>query len=220
MSKFGISLKIITPTAEIQKRVNKAIAEELTKRLGKVSELVAKDFPRIKSIFVKTDTYNSLTQGPLDAHFGFPKGTALSRLDAIIDTLVSSVIVTPIKVISRAGKLTGGLRIQAFRADFADIFSLAEAKVITEKDQELPWLEWLLTRGDEVIIFDYKIDFGPFGRSGAAIMVKDSASIWRVPPGVSGTIRKNWITKAVDDAIKFIEKFLSNSIEKNIDKVF
>lgn len=230
MSKIGVSIRIVTPLNEIERMANKAIRDELNKGLGKVAQLVEQDFRRIKSIFIKTDVYESLTQGPLDAHFGIPKGEAFDRLDAIIDTLIGSVQVRPVRVAVRAGKLTGGIVIKAFRADFEDILGLPESRVEYTKQTEpdkgepvtLEWLDWLLIRGDEIIIEEHEISFGnhPRSRSGKAVMVKNETSVWRVPTGVSGTIRKNWITKAVEDSRKFIEQFLSNSIQKNIDKVF
>lgn len=217
-----IDIEIITPVDEIERMALQAIRDELNKRLPKVAELVATDFSRIKPIFVNSNEYQALIDGPLDAHFGIPKNTALDRLDVIVDTLIKSVVVEAKRVSVRSKRLTGGLTVKAFQADFQDLLGLPEGQVITAKNELLPWLEWLLIRGDEIIVQEYRIDFGshPQSRSGKAIMISDEASVWRVPPGVSGTIRNNWITRTVEKSFQFIDRFLSNSIQKNIDKVF
>ena len=149
-------------------------------------------------------------------------GEALDNTDAIIDTLISSLEITTRRVAVRGNRLTGGLDIKMFRGDFEDILALSQANTLTSKGEVLPWLEWLLIRGDEIIIQGYEIEFGSFpqSKSGEAVMVNKESGVWRVPPGVSGTIRNNWITRAVQTSFEFIDKVLTASVSRNIDRVF
>ncbi len=69
----------------------------------------------------------------------------------------------------------------------------------------LPWLKWLTTLGDAVIVRDYEVraGFPDKSRTGDKIMVKGSG--WRVPPAHSGTPENNFLTRAIDEALPAIE---------------
>ena len=73
------------------------------------------------------------------------------------------------------------------------------------KSGDLHWLDWLLKRGDNMIISNYQ--YNPqtgLGRSGLGNMVGGGS--FRVPPQFSGTVDDNFITRA----------FLGNNQEKEI----
>ncbi len=220
--KIPVTLEIVTPVLEVERMMLQAIRDIFNKGLPKVAELVQKDLQQnISRVITETNEYESLILGPLNAHFGLEKGSELGRLDDIISVLAKSIRVIPIRVAVRGKKLTGGLRIGMFQADFQDILNIPSAFVHTAKGEVLPWLEWLLLRGDQIIIVDYRIDFAnhPQSRSGEAIMIKDQSSIWRVPPGVSGDKKANWITRAVKKHLGFITKLVTASVDRNLDKV-
>lgn len=143
----------------------------------------------------QTPEYSSLVAGPLTGHFGFRDGK--SRADAIIQAAASSVKCRVITARNRGANITGGLEITAVPADFGELLSLPQASVDTAKGS-LPWLEWLLTRGDSIIIADYGIAFGDFksSRSGEAIMMK-GLKAYKIPIGVSGTLQDNWFTRCI-----------------------
>ena len=217
-----VSLKIVTPVLEVEKMMLKGVRDIFNKRLPAVAKAVEKDIQQnISAVFVQSREYESLLLGPLNAHFGFPKGSEANRLDEIIFTLAKSIRVTHVRVAVRGRKLTGGLRIEMFKGDFADILSLTSAFVHTAKGETLPWLDWMLLKGDQIIITDYVIDFGkhPLSRSGEAIMKEKTGGIWKVPPGVSGTITKNWITRAVDESLNFIIKLTTASVNRHLDRI-
>lgn len=221
MTQIPISLEIITPLPEIEKMMLQSIRDILNVGLPKIAPEVQKDLQQnISRVFTKSREYESLLKGPLNAHFGFESGSEAGRLDDIIFILAKSIRVTPVRVAVRGKRLTGGLRITMFTGDFSDLLNLPSAFVIN-KGVPLPWLEWLLLRGDEIIIYDYNIDFGdhPRSRSGEAIMVFNPSGVWRVPPGVSGTENKNWITRAVDQSIDFIIKLTTKSIDRHLDRI-
>lgn len=96
--------------------------------------------------------------------------------------------------------------------DFANLLDNAYANVITEKGEVLPWLEWLLTAGDTIVILDYTVAYGifPESRSGGAIMVPDG--FFRVDPEFSGTREDNFITRALEGYSSRIEEIVRSSI--------
>ncbi len=221
MTAIPISLEIVTPVLEIEKMILKVLRDILNKGLPKVAKGVQKDLQQnIAKVFTTSNEYESLLNGPLSAHFGFEKGAESIRLDSIISTLAKNIKVRHVKVSIKGKKLTGGLSIEMFEGDFLDILSLPAAQV-NNKGEFLPWLDWMLLRGDQIIIADYNIDFAshPKSRSGEAVMVFNPSGFWRVPPGVSGTIKKNWITRAVDNSIDFITKLTTASVNKHLDKI-
>lgn len=96
--------------------------------------------------------------------------------------------------------------------DFQNLLSQDFAKVITNKGQELPWLQWLLLEGDSVIITSYRVQYGPFetSRSGGAIMVQKG--LFKVDPAFSGDAENNFITRA----LKKYEERIKETIGKNL----
>ena len=173
---------------------------------------------RIKEIlreeFFASPEYDSLVgSGPfsLDAHFGFVKGTSKTIADNIVDALINSLIVQldPFKASGKVIK--GGFFFRAIKSDFSDVLDHSDAVVITEKGKELPWLKWLLLRGNRIIINDYHIWFSPpHGRSEKAHM--EPTGSWRVPPQYAGTPKNNWITRVTDKANIRIAKIIREEL--------
>lgn len=80
------------------------------------------------------------------------------------------------------------------------------ATVKTEKGEILPWLNWMLTAGDSVVIAGYSAVYGNWGRSGGALMFKFNN--FQVNPAYSGTPTDNFITRALDKKQAEIERVL------------
>lgn len=249
---LGVPAKIliIEPKQAFQVKFNRVIVSQLNRELKRIAPLVEEDFKNtFKAVFRDHPTFKSLggtEPRGLDAHFGFPKGTAPSVVDQIIFTLSNSVTVRPIRVSRRRGKpqeLTGGLELTAVRADFQDLLGLPEGHVTTKKGKDLWWMRWLLIRGNSLIVKDYSITFGyfPLGttrsqriqrrlaghdrRSEKAIMVytkelpqyyPDATSGWKVPSEHAGVYNDNFITRAIDEKFKFIQKIFQASVERHL----
>lgn len=222
MSSIGFNINLLTTVPQFQKMAFEAIRDELNKKIPlAVPDIKDKIQNNIKKIFTVSPEYNALVSGPLDAHFGIPKGEAIPRLDAIINKMADSVDVSFRRIAVRGNSFTGGLDIKAIFADFIDLINMREGHVDIDGGS-IPWLEWLLMRGDSFIVYRYGIKFGNYGqsRSGAAIMVRDDTAVWKVPVGVSGTLRDNWITRAVDSSMKYLEALIDGAVQDSFNKVF
>ena len=103
-------------------------------------------------------------------------------------------------------KIVGNIKLEAAPLDLETLKSGDDGVQETEKGQMLPWLEWLTTLGDSVIVRDYEVKAGfpDRSRTGDKIMVKGGG--WRVPPEHSGTEENNFITRAIDESLPEIEK--------------
>ena len=199
MAGINISIVLLDTPDQIEKKILKAIAEEFNSLMRqKITNIRG----RVRSVtidYIKTtETYNSLIDGDLAAHFGLPYASRQSMIDAIIEQIGNSIeiIVKPVKASGK--KFQGGTTINILVKNFSDILSMAEASIPTENGLVLPWLEWLLIRGDRLIISEHEIHLiRGKGRSDMAIMVKNAAGSWRVPSQYSGTIKDNWLTRAL-----------------------
>jgi len=90
---------------------------------------------------------------------------------------------------------------------------------MTEKGVSLEWLRWLLFEGASPIVKGYDVSFSnnnPYSRTGGAVMVKVGRKSWRVPPEYIGTVKNNWITRAIDKTDEAITKIIQAEIENKI----
>ena len=64
---------------------------------------------------------------------------------------------------------------------------------------DISWLDWLLTKGTQVVVGDYAVVYGNFvnSRSGLAKMERDYAAGFRVHPKFAGTTNDNVITRYI-----------------------
>ena len=219
MSKLKFDLVLVDTPDQISKKILKAAAEEFNTRLNKK---IARIRERVKNLTInmikQSDTYESLISGELAAHFGLPSTNRQAMVDAIIEKIGESIKID-VKPVKQFGKgFRGQTTISVMVNDFSDILSMTEAFVSTEKGQILPWLEWLLLKGDAIIISEHDVRLvGGKGRSGGAVMVKNSAAAWRVPPEHSGTIRDNWLTRTLtiyrDKYLKAIGQIIKQELE-------
>jgi hypothetical protein len=78
-------------------------------------------------------------------------------------------------------------------------------------DGDLHWLDWLLNRGDQIIVVGY--EYNPqtgLGRSKLGNM--KTGGSFRVPPEFSGTQENNFVTRALIGASQ--EKEIAKILEK------
>jgi hypothetical protein len=109
--------------------------------------------------------------------------------------------------------LSGGISINIQPASFVNLLSLQEG-FTTYSGGTLHWLDWLLLKGDSIIIIDYQ--YNPkigLGRSKLGNM--KAGGSFRVPPQFSGSEDDNFITRALTgdmaegQIMKMLEEVLS-----------
>lgn len=72
----------------------------------------------------------------------------------------------------------------------------------------IPWLKWLLERGNEEVVLGYDVDYipgSPFSRSRTGLVMVESDGGWSVPNELSGTRNNNFITKAIKEKVSIIQ---------------
>ncbi len=214
-------LELIDPINVIEKRILRAIIDLMNVKFPLIVSAVEADIANnFARIFLSEPEAQSLESGDLMIRFGLSPSTTIPALDMILNTLANSVKVKFTKFSLSGTRINGGLKIEAVRDDFKDIIGLPVSTITTTNGTNLPWLEWLLLEGDKIVVADYNVRYGnfPSSRSGGGIMVESKGG-FRVPPQYSGVIDNNWITRAIDSSIKYLEKLCLGSIERNLAKV-
>jgi hypothetical protein len=188
-------MKIIESNNIIKLKMFQELADVVNKSITKNRAAILSDIKTITELFLKqSDTYQSLIGGELEKSFGFPDGTSDQYVESVIQSIVNGITLRQTKVNSSLRGLSGGLSINFYRG--VDILLLSSESVISYDQYKIPWLKWLLTEGDTIIISGFSISFqAGKGRSGGAIMVSNSGGVWRVPPEYSGVDSDNWITR-------------------------
>jgi hypothetical protein len=210
--KFDLDL--IDSNKEIAQKINRALLPQLNKYIDNIYQKIKNTIPDIvvKSIMSQPE-YTSLISGKLKGEFGLPD--AQTRINQILNTIKNSANITKNPTTIKNNKVSGGIVFKMILSDFQDLLSLGEASFITEKGVKLDWLRWLLIEGDSAIIGNYQFIAGasPYSRTGLGIMKEFGGAFWRVPPEFSGSIKNNWITRAIDAASSTIEQQLNSFLK-------
>lgn len=208
---MSISIRIIDSIDDIQNKVNKAIVQlvnsTLSSNLGKIESSVKSLIP--SWIRVQPEIISLLSSEPtsLAGQFGIVNNT-----DSVVSAIISAVVdSTEIKFVKYTPKFTGGLELRFQPKDFNNLLSLNQGHTVYNGG-DLHWLDWLLKRGDSIIVINYQ--YNPqtgLGRSGLGNMVPGGS--FRIPPQFSGTVDDNFITRA------FVGDYQEQQIFSIIEKI-
>lgn len=191
-----ISIKIIDNLKTIEKNILSSFADELNKRLAKsqrqISLGVTGFIPEWISAQPEIQSLLSNSPNSLVGQFGIVASPA-SIVNTIIEAVVNSanISITPYDKSLR----TGGIQINIQPTDFKNLLGLPDGHTYYAGG-DLHWLDWLLTKGDSIIVVGYQ--YNPqtgLGRSRLGNM--KTGGSFRVPPEFSGTNDNNFITRAL-----------------------
>lgn len=208
---FSVDLKNV---ADVETAIVKALA-------GKLDKVFSAAVPGIKqgtaeevgkAIRVSPE-YTSLLTGELWHQLGIKNPDAAT--EAIISTIGESIQVVSHGVHARGKQLDGRMTISILRADYGDILGLSESSFTSENGFQVPWLQWLLTGGNELLNSDYQFlgNCEEWSRTGFGIMARSHKG-WKVPDEFSGTERDNWLIRALSDMRSPIVAVLKRELQK------
>lgn len=188
-----IKFRVLESFKKLKNNITKQVidvANKFTKsNLPTVGQYV---YNSIYSAIYNCPEMESVRTGILKADFGLD----FDPTDAIADSIARSISVTIRKSDINKGLVSGYL-INVQPLSYLNLLSLPESVVITEKDERLPWLEWLTLYGDSVIIYDYGVKYkNNAGRSKMGIMIQ-SSRFFKVNEQYSGVASDNFITRAI-----------------------
>ena len=212
--KMKFSLDLLENDSDIIKLILENLKNQMDNVMNKaLSKITIEIKNLVKEALISEPEYSSLKAGTLRAEFGILN---TGEVDGVVDAMVNTLEISnnPIKVSGRG--LSGGFTLSMIRSsDINGIIGMDIAMTKTEKGESLPWLEWLLLKGNDKIIQDYSITYinnSYRSRTGSAIMVSNPNG-WRVPVNFAGTEDNNWTTRAINKISDKISKVIQTNIE-------
>ena len=191
-----ITLKLLDSVADIEKKVNEAIANLANQEIGNSSAEILQKCQALISRWILAQpeiiSLNSSSPNSLAGQFGLLPGQAMSATSSIINAVKDSITV---KIAKFNNKLQGGITVEFQPANFINLLNIPQGHTPINGG-DLHWMDWLLKRGDNTIVVNYQ--YNPksgVGRSGLGQMI--SGGSFRVPPQFSGTDTDNFITRAL-----------------------
>jgi hypothetical protein len=213
---MNITVKLVDSTPDITKAILGSIRDYLDPKIKQAASKAAEELPKLVSEALRQEPeYLSLLSGQIKAELGLASS---SDVEAVIEAISSSIELKTQSLSANRSGIKGGFTINMIRAkDAGGVIGLDIAK-INDKGYSLPWLQWLLFEGNEVLIKNYKVEFGPNpnSRSGLAIMKPSSSSSWRVPPEFVGSEENNWITRAITRIENNVYDLIVKAVEGEI----
>lgn len=194
--------------ADIQRNINDAISKHIntklrtghTQFLSRINNLI----PSWISSQPEIISLQSRGVESLIGQFGIDQDT-LSIISSIIISVTSS---TAVSFTPYDNNLNGSFTLSCQPNNFANLLMLPTGHV-NYKDGDLHWMDWLLTRGDMIIVSGY--EYNPqtgLGRSGLGNMIRGTS--FRVPPEFAGVASNNFITRALSGPL----------VEQEISQIF
>lgn len=212
-----ISLSLLESNSQIKQNILDSIETILNQAMNKITNSLPDKIKNLVKDALRTEPeYQSLINGKLRLEFGIDN---VSNVDIVIDRLVNTLNITTNPVKKTNNTISGNISLTMMKSDdFNGVLSDSAAIVQDNaRGYSLPWLQWLLLEGNNIIVKKYDVELGtyPGSRSGGAIMVSSNKS-WRVPPEFVGTQRNNWTTRAISKIDDKIMNLMKKEIEKHI----
>lgn len=204
-----ITVSLSDSEKQITDKINAAVVEYVNSQIRKRSRIVLGRFKRVVEGWVRSQPeINSLLSegvlGSLNAQFGLRSGQGESAADAIVNSVVDS---TEIDLKKLTPKLRGGIEFRFQPTTFANLLMLPQGHTLSANGIDLHWLDWLLTKGDKVIVIGYSYKPSSKGRSRGGTM--EAGGSFRVSPAFSGNRTNNFITRAFSNREKEIANLMS-----------
>ncbi len=214
---MSISMKMVTPVGQFQDKLMRAMHKELVKKFSSTAfknSIRRGVKPILEAALMAQPEYLSMVtqDGRLRAELGVADSE--SAINSLVRAWVRSTHVDISRPRIVGNRILGTVVVvRAIQADYNDVLNQSYANYTTEKGQNIPWLEWLLTKGSDIFITSHRVwnPMIPTARSRTGtntIMKKTKGAGWGVPPEFSGIPDNNYATRAVVDAMPEIGQLL------------
>jgi hypothetical protein len=192
-------MKIVESNSRLRAQINKALAKEGDKVLATAASRIQSRVREIVRVAIAScPEISSLSGGTLRLDFGLEEDPSSQIVNAIVGSVKVDVT-------------NGGITINVQPSDFSNLLSLSIAQQPV-RGGSIPWLSWLLTAGDSIIIADFGVEYSSgSGRTGGARMSQDFAP-FRVDPRFSGNSQDNFITRAITPKFREISSIIRKEL--------
>jgi hypothetical protein len=215
--EMKFSLDLIDKNIDITKVILENLKDQISKHIQKILPKITLEIKNlVKEALIGEPEYASLKAGTLRAELGISDPESV---DKVIEAMVNTIEIKENPIKTTGNGLSGGFIFTMIKSDdingiiYTDIASVVDRK----GDYSLPWLEWLLLKGNESLVQNYSVNYSSSSRSrsGLAIMIKSDSS-WRVPSNFSGTPENNWTTRAISKIEKAIGEIIQSNLENSL----
>lgn len=208
-------IQIIDSTREIRRRILFELAPQVDAAFKKAGPKITTQVKALlRERLLTSETMISLLSGKLKADFGLTNQRASSAAIEIVEAVVSQMHTGYNKTKHGADNLTWSIYVHLTPSIDYVLQRVSDGSYLS-RGGDVDWLEWLLTRGSEIVIGDFQVEYGRFSffrsRSGEAIMVEGDS--FRVDPEFAGTIEDNFITRTIQGASEEIAAVFTNNIK-------
>lgn len=202
-------MRIVTSNARMRALINKALAREGDQILKTSASNIRREVKEvIRAAIATCPEIQELSSGILKLDFGLTEDPST----AIVNSVANSTRVSISKITSRGGSFKGGIKITVQPSSFSNLLSLSVAEQVIESGGSIPWLRWLLTAGDAIIIGDFGVHYElGAGRTGGARM-DEKIGPFKVNPLFSGDEQDNFITRAIDPTLRKISAIVRREL--------
>lgn len=203
------NIKLIDSSSKISSNILKALTDELKTIIAKKRPKIESEIKTvIRSALLKSPEIQSLKDGILKFDFGLD----FDPSDELVNAIINATYVYFRSFRLNLNGASNALSIYIQPSDFSNLLSNNFAQITTEKGVSLPWLQWLLTEGDAIVVTQYSVEYGPSSssRSGGATM--KVGGVFKVNSAFSGTVDDNFITRALDGYQDKIQQIIRDNI--------
>ncbi len=191
----NVSINIVESDSQIENMILHALVKEANKILTNVKNKVVSNVkPVIRTALENSPAIESLRSGVLKIDFGLTKDST----PAIIDTIVNSVDARTVRFSVVGSSIKGGLTLTVQPTDYSLLTTNPAIGGQVIKGGVMPWLDWMLVAGDAIIVANFGVEYGPYGRTGGGRMIEEKRP-FKVNNSYSGTLDNNFITRAIDE---------------------
>jgi len=201
MAKGNMSIELLENDREFEKIILNLIQTKFaTTALKSIDKIKQKIKPIVFEALNKCPEIKQLKSGTkFRAELGLKKGDATSAADSIAKAVSEAVSVTFDRGLGTKD-IKGGILLNIQPRDYQNVLNISKASVFYKPDDKLDWLDWLLNKGDSIIVSGFH--FAPVtnrkvdgGRTGLGTMKQGGN--WRIDPVYAGTPDDNFITRAL-----------------------
>lgn len=214
-AKINDSLKALT--AKIIFASAKTVDQMIIRNTEQM-EVMAKDI--IFTAFETSPTFSSLLSGKLKADFGLTDELAFNAKNEIVSHIVNNIKIQYNLKSSKdikAGKGIFGSFDLVLKPDPDFYEKIKSGSYISNGayvrkyglDGKIDWLEWLLTRGTEIVIAGFEVKYGRLDNSRSQLALMIEGDSFRVDPEFAGTIEDNFVTRTIESVIPQITQNIS-----------
>lgn len=215
MAKLDFFLDVQTTIPEIEAKITQCVSETINSRFDIAIPNIKKkiNIEIAKSIRASETFQELVNKGPLQGELG-----VINPVPALDEMIARVEATTDIRFQRLRTIGTGGLRGKVsfrFINENIDEYITQSASFVSQPSGEtVDWMEWLLKRGDEIIVRNYEYQTPhPRSRTDQGIM-KKLPSGWRVPTDHSGLPTNNFITRAIDEDFDRIVAIISKELQR------